>query len=488
MKTMSKHIKAIAIVFALFAGVTSVFSQTENSKQKLPAFNAIVVNSVMDVVLKQDTENSISVSGDNLQDLKYEITDNVLYLKGKAGEDVSINVAKLNRLELLSNCDVKSSNQINSDKLDVILNGTASDVELNVKVKELHSVISGAGDIKYAGTANYHYAEIKGAGDVNAYNLTTDSTNILISGAGDAKINVVKKLTGIINGAGDVKYLKEPETKNVKINGFGSCRLKGNNKSDEEKTSKNYDTTKFNLGDYNVYMVKSSIGVNGKEKQRRDTIKDHNKIKIYWAGIGLGVNGYLNSANKTNVPSGYKFLDLDYSKSINVSLNFWEQRIPLWKNHVNIVTGMGFDISNYRFTNKNYKLLPDSNFVSAIRDTVNNYKKSKLVTTYLNVPLLLQFDTDPLGKHNRTIHLSAGLVGSMRIGSHTKQVYENGNTYSRPKTHDDFNLNPFGCSAMLRAGYGKIDIYASYSLSTLFRNNQGPQLYPFTVGITLASF
>ena len=488
MKTISKYIKAVAIIFALFVGVTTAFSQTDNSKQKLPAFNAIVVNSVMDVVLKQDTENSISVSGENIQDLKYEITDNVLYLKGKAGEDVSINFTKLNRIELLSNCDVKSVNQINSDKLDVILNGAASDVDLNVNVKNLHSVISGAGDIKYAGTASNHYAEIKGAGDVSAYNLTTDSTNIVISGAGDAKINVIKNLTGTINGAGDVKYLKEPETKNVVINGFGSCKLKGNNKSDEEKTSKNYDTTKFNLGDYNVYMIKSHIGVNGKEKQQRDTIKDNNKIKIYWDGIGLGINGYLNSANKTSVPSGYKYLDLDYSKSINVSINFLEQKVPLWKKHINLVTGMGFDISNYRFTNKNYKLLPDSNYVTAVRDTVNNYKKSKLVTTYLTVPLLLQFDTDPLDKHNRTIHLSAGLVGSLKIGSHTKQVYESGNTFLRPKTHDDFNLSPFGCSAMLRVGYGKIDVYASYSLTGLFKNNQVPQLYPFTIGITLASF
>ena len=486
MKTISNHIKAIAIVFALFGCIASVFSQTDNSKQKLPAFNAIVVNSVMDIILKQDTENSISISGENLQDIKYEITDNVLYLKGKAGEDVSINVVKLNRLELLSNCDIKSINQINSDKLDVILNGAASDVNLNINVKKLHSIISGAGDIKYEGTANTHYAEIKGAGDVNAYNLETDSTNIEISGAGDAKVNAKKNLSGIINGAGDVKYLKEPETKNIKINGFGTCSLKGNNKSDEEKSDKTRDTTKFNLGDYNVFLYKSSVGVNGKQKPLRDTT--NSKFKIYWAGVGLGINGYLNSMNKIDVPSGYNFLDLDYSKSINVSINFLEQKIPLWKRHINIVTGMGLDISNYRFSEKNYKLLPDSSFISAVRDTAFSYKKNKLVTTYLTIPLLLQFDTDPLGKHNRTIHLSAGLVGSMRIGSHTKQVYEKGNTFSRPKTRDDFNLNPFGCSAMLRAGYGNIDIYASYSLTTLFRNNQGPQLYPFTIGITLAKF
>jgi hypothetical protein len=76
----------------------------------------------------------------------------------------------------------------------------------------------------------------------------------------------------------------------------------------------------------------------------------------------------------------------------------------------------------------------------------------------------------------------------MRIGSHTKQVYKSDDVYYKPKTHDDFNLNPFRCSAMLRLGYGKLDLYASYALNGLFKKDEGPQLYPFTVGITLASF
>jgi hypothetical protein len=208
---------------------------------------------------------------------------------------------------------------------------------------------------------------------------------------------------------------------------------------------------------------------------------------VYWAGVGLGANGYLDANNEITTPTGYDFLDLNYRKSINVSLNFWEQKIPIWKEHINIVTGMGVDLSNYRFSN-NYKLTPDSNYISAVYDSAVDYKKNKLLATYLNVPLLLQFDSNPFGKHDKTVHISAGVVGSVRLGSHAKQVYElNGSTYN-PKTRDDFNLNPFRYSAMLRVGVGKIDLYASYALNTMFKKNEGPQVYPFTVGITLVGF
>ena len=146
---------------------------------------------------------------------------------------------------------------------------------------------------------------------------------------------------------------------------------------------------------------------------------------------------------------------------------------------------MGADISNYKFSNKNYILLSGSNYTSAVYDSIVSYKKNKLSVIYLNVPLLVQLDSKSFGKEGSTIHISAGIVGGLRLWSHTKQEYEIGGTTYKPKTHDDFNLNPFRYSAMVRLGVGKVDLYASYALNTMFKKNEGPQLYPFTVGITL---
>jgi len=474
----------IATGFALLIGLASVTAQNENNKMVLPEFNAIVVSSSGDISLNQGTENSVSVKNGNIQDaVSAQVKDNVLYLDGR--DNVIVNFIKLNKLELQSSSDVKSINQINADNLEVSLLGS-SNVDLDLNVKELKTVIVGSGDAKYKGSVVSHKINITGSGDVNAFGLIDTSANIIISGSGDARVNVTQNLKGVITGSGDIKYSKEPVNKNINVYGSGNYGLKGSgNYSMSDKTENKYDTIKFNWGDYNVYLIKSGIGVNGKEKSKRDTSKEHNKFRTYWAGFGLGVNGYLNANNGTKVPAGF---NLDDAKSIDVTCNFLEQKIPLWKRHINIVTGMGFDFNNYRLNN-NYRLQKDSNKVAAVYDSAITFKKNKLMVAYLDIPLLLQFDTDPIGRHHsRTIHFSAGLVGSMRIGSHTKQEYEIGGTNYSPKIHDSFDLNPFKYSAMVRIGYGKLDLFATYALSPMFAKNEGPQLYPFSVGITLVGF
>ena len=478
MKTKSTVLKAIVTVIAIIAGMTSLIAQTDSlGKRKLPAFNSIVISATMDVKLTQGEENSISVKNGTLdKKLITEVKDNVLNLTGKSGDDIIITFTKLNKIEVLSSSDVKSTNQITSDKLEVNLAGSASDIDLDLNVKELITSIAGAGDVKYKGTADTHSIVVKGAGDVSAYNLETNNTNVEIDGAGDARLNVKQNLTGTINGAGDIKYLNEPATKDIKVNGVGTYGMKSSGKVAEGQK----DTTRFKLGDKKVLIINE-----GNDSTKQKAHKD--KLKIYWAGFGLGVNGYLNAKNGTNVPAADNFLDLNYRKSINVSFNLWEQKIAIWKRHINIVTGIGWDISNYRF-NSNYALKRDTNYISGVYDSSVTFKKNKLVVSYLNVPLLLQFDTNPFGKLRSTVHLSAGVVGSFRLGSHTKQEYVIDGTDYTLKTRNSFDLNTWRYSAMVRLGVGKFDVYATYALNGLFKKNEGPQLYPFTVGITLKSF
>lgn len=459
----------IATGFAMLIGGISVTAQNDNTKMVLPEFNAIVVSTNGDIKLNQGTENSVSVKTGNIQDaVSAEVKDNVLFLR-KGNDDITVNFTKLNKLTLQSTCDVKSINQISSDKLEVFILGT-SDINLDINVKELYTTIEGAGVANYTGTAESHTLQIKGYGDLHAPGLNTTSTNIEISGAGDAWVNATQDLKGVINGSGDITYVSEPANKDIKVNGVGSYGLKGH----KEEKSYPVDTTKFKIADKTIWIFSS-------DGNKHDSLKKKNKFNIYWAGFGLGINGYLNANNGTTVSKGF---DLDYAKSIDVTCNFLEQKIPLWKRHINIVTGMGFDLNNYRLKN-NYTFQKDSNHIAAVYDSAVTFKKNKLMLAYLDVPLLLQFDTDPIGRKHRTIHLSAGVVGGWRIGAHTKQVYEISGTNYTPKVHDDFDLNPFKCSAMVRIGYGNLDLYASYALTSMFQKNEGPQLYPFSVGITI---
>ena len=207
---------------------------------------------------------------------------------------------------------------------------------------------------------------------------------------------------------------------------------------------------------------------------------------MHWAGINIGINGYLDSENKFDTPFGYDFMSPDYGKSWFVDLNFIEYGLPIVKKYWHLVTGMGFQFNNY-VIEKDHILKPNTEYLEASLDTTVNYKKNKLTDVYFQIPLLFQFDTKKIKKNN-TFHVLFGVVGGVRVSSWSKQKYEFNDSKSERRTWDDFNLAPFRWSAMVKLGYGPVNLFATYQLNQMFQPNHGPQLYPFTVGVTLLGF
>lgn len=127
-----------------------------------------------------------------------------------------------------------------------------------------------------------------------------------------------------------------------------------------------------------------------------------------------------------------------------------------------------------------------------------------MVINYLEVPVLLEFQTNRYRKTN-SFHITAGMVFGLRIISHTKRYVNDlnkefllvdlgtGETVltgrssgdNKPKKWDDFHLNPFKADATVRIGWGWVNLFGTYSITTLFREDKGPELYPFSVGLTL---
>jgi hypothetical protein len=56
------------------------------------------------------------------------------------------------------------------------------------------------------------------------------------------------------------------------------------------------------------------------------------------------------------------------------------------------------------------------------------------------------------------------------------------------KNRDDFHLHPFKMDATARIGWGWINLFGTYSLTSLFKEDKYPELYPFTAGITLTGW
>ena len=243
---------------------------------------------------------------------------------------------------------------------------------------------------------------------------------------------------------------------------------------------------------------KSRIWVFDDSKNLHDTINNKEKVKkadfTHWSGIDIGVNMLTTLDNKFSIMEANDtlqmnmFLDLNYSKSIFISLNLWEKSIALYKNNLILLTGIGSEWNSYNFK-QNITLNTNADYISASNTLINiktNYQKNKLKIWYVKVPLLLELNTNNK-KYKKSFHVSGGFEFAYKLGSKTKQMYEADKVEYKIKTKDDFHLADFKYSTVMRIGYGNyFTVFANYALSSLFEKNKGPDIYPFTTGLTFS--
>jgi hypothetical protein len=246
--------------------------------------------------------------------------------------------------------------------------------------------------------------------------------------------------------------------------------------TDTVTPSPDKDTTIVRMGQKDVKVIKHENGTEilwGKDKHTKDK-SDH--FNGHWEGIEFGFNGF----DKPNYSAynGLEFMALNQGKSTNFNFNFYELNIGLAKSSVGLVSGMGFTFNSYRFDNP-YTLQKGASRTEPVPLDPENLSKTKLAVSYLNVPILLEFQI-PVNNHEGTLFFNAGLVGGVKIGSHTK-VKQNDN---KEKVRSGFNMNSFNYAATARIGFKDVSLFATYSLTPLFQTGKGPELTPFSIGIS----
>ncbi len=252
----------------------------------------------------------------------------------------------------------------------------------------------------------------------------------------------------------------------------------------------NGDTTKLQLGNKGMSIVEGEDGYSidivemddddqGKAEEKNE--KKKKKFKPHYAGLDIGMNNFLNADNTLHTGT---FMNLNTTKSWNFNFNFLEYGIGLGTSYAGLVTGMGFECSSYVFDNNN-SIEEDANgdIVERISG-LPNITKSKLAMTYLQAPLLLEFQI-PAGE--KRIHISGGVVGGLKLGSKTKIKYYDGGK-QKEVIKDDYSLAPFRYGAMVRVGYRELNLFATYYFSPLFGETATPEIYPFSVGLQLTAF
>jgi hypothetical protein len=187
-------------------------------------------------------------------------------------------------------------------------------------------------------------------------------------------------------------------------------------------------------------------------------------------------NNFLHTAANA-APFTKSDLSLITTKSTNVNIWFFMQKLNITHHVLNLKYGLGWQMYNFRYEN-NISYSKDPVFL--YRDTVN-FSKDKLFTSYLTVPLMLNINATPDRK--RGFSFSAGFSAGYRVGGHIKQK---SSARGKQKIAGDFDLDPWQLSYIAELGIGPIRLYGSYSISAL--QQDAVKQYPYTVGVRFSNW
>ncbi len=242
------------------------------------------------------------------------------------------------------------------------------------------------------------------------------------------------------------------------------------------------DTVVVRLGKKGVKIIETADGsmikVIRDDGRKTEEVQTRRRRKFvgHWRGIEVGMNSYLNTDHQ--FPGG--FLSIYDGKAWNINYNLFQYSFNLTRNgRLGMVTGLGWRHNNYRFANNN-NIMKDSSGVIVEKPYTQNLKKSKLVVDYVTVPLLMEFHT---GRYNDGFRIGVGVIGSLKCRSLTKVKWFDEGDKKKEKNKGDFNVSPLEYALTVRMGVDNFEVYANYSMIPLFKNGQGPEVYPLAVGL-----
>ncbi len=199
----------------------------------------------------------------------------------------------------------------------------------------------------------------------------------------------------------------------------------------------------------------------------------------------IGWNGMDLDQYENNIMGGIKdFSDMNMKAATSWYVAFYPLgiHVNLYRQQLKLVTGMGVQFYNYKFSDSvvfsTESPYPVNHYSSA------DFKKTKLGSSYLSIPLLLQYNTRPV-RNTSNFSIGGGIIFGYRLKTWTKMKLDNGTKIVGPK--GNYNFNNYVYSAAFMVGFKHVKIFGTYMLTPLHRaiENYSVDAYPWTIGLML---
>lgn len=183
----------------------------------------------------------------------------------------------------------------------------------------------------------------------------------------------------------------------------------------------------------------------------------------------------------------------NHQKGLNRGFNAYFMFDKVFKSSpkFSIGIGAGVSTSNIYFDKMNVVVNGRTNTLPFVAvDSTDHFKKYKVATTFLEIPLELRYTARP-AQFNKSVKAALGIKLGTMVNAHTKGknlLDKNNNpvkSYTEKITSKQyFNTTRFMATA--RVGYGIVSIFGTYGLSNVLKDGVGPEMKPFQVGITVS--
>ena len=196
------------------------FGSTITEELNLTEFTGFELNIDAQVYLTQGDDVEVLVKGQEniIDELETRVRNDVWEIEfDDCVEDsdvlrIYITSPNINFIANNGSGKIKSDNILRMNDLEIKNNGSGR-LELSLEGDLVTLRNTGSGKIELEGVAATLDADIKGSGDLEAFDLLVRDGQVEVDGSGDAQVNVSDFLEIMIEGSGDVYYKGDPDLK-----------------------------------------------------------------------------------------------------------------------------------------------------------------------------------------------------------------------------------------------------------------------------------
>jgi hypothetical protein len=203
---------------------------------------------------------------------------------------------------------------------------------------------------------------------------------------------------------------------------------------------------------------------------------DHIMLQLgssFWMGMPDSVSRFTKRINRS--VAIYAMFDKQFKGMPKLSLGF----------------GLGVSVNNMYFNRMETRIDKFDPLLAFVRtDTGNNFKKYKLATSYLEIPVELRYMTDPTTP-NKSWKVALGVKVGTLVNAHTRaRSLQNaaGSTFNKNsyKVNSRNYFENTRLAATVRVGYGIYSLFGVYNLTNVFKSGVAAEIKGGQFGISIS--